>query len=195
MKYGDLTWGQTEALVNKIGGKEVADGILSGELAVTVTKVAARILGKLSTIVLSATGKFIASDHFSTDSKEVKISWLGDNFQREFLAKVEEPQAGIELCYAKLKKASIDAPILAELGDRAEITLASIWELLKKQPKGESGKLLTNGYANIFYVRDAKRVFWVVDVYWYCGGWGVDADSVEDPGEWHAGGPVFSRNS
>ncbi|MBI4992088.1 MAG: hypothetical protein HZB99_02615 [Candidatus Harrisonbacteria bacterium] len=149
----------------------------------------------VSAFRLMSAGRFVASDHLTTTNKKVKIAYLGDNFRQHFLAKVEEPQAETELRISKLKKASPEAPILAELGDKAETTLASIWELLKKQPKGESGKLLTNGYANIFYVRDAKGVLWAVSVRWRSAGWSVDAISVENPYVWYDGFQVFSRNS
>ncbi|MBI4992174.1 MAG: hypothetical protein HZB99_03080, partial [Candidatus Harrisonbacteria bacterium] len=114
---------------------------------------------------------------------------------REFLTKVEEPQSEVELCYSRVKQMSMNASILAELGDRAETTLASIWELFKKQPKGEDGELRTSGHTNIFYVRDAKGVLWAVSVRWHSDGWLVDAYSVENPFVWHDGYRVFSRSS
>ncbi|NCN52880.1 hypothetical protein GW950_00245 [Candidatus Wolfebacteria bacterium] len=157
--------------------------------------VASELLSPVGTVKVPGNDKFVASDHFTTNSKAVKIAWLGNNFEQHFLAKVEEPQSEVVLRYAKLKQGSSDKPILAELGDKAETTLASIWEFLKKQPNGESGALLTNGYANIFYVRDAKGVLWAVDAYWDSGSWGVYAYSVEDPFRWSDGSRVFSRNS
>lgn len=193
-KYGDLTLGQTEALVNRLGGKEVVDGILSGDLAVAVTKVAAKLLDFIRTVRVAATSKFIAKDHFAADSQEVKLAWIGNNFKQWFLAKVEEPQAEVTLRYHQLKKNSLDAPILAELRGKAETTLASIWEFLKKQPNGEPGKLLTNGYVNIFYVRDSVTVLRAVLVRWYSDGWRVGAGSVEGLREWFEGYRVFSGN-
>ncbi len=154
-----------------------------------------QLLEKLGTIRVRATGRFVVKDHFATNSKMVKLAYLGDNFREHLLAKVEESQAGVELCYSRLKNDSLDALILAELGNQAETTLASIWELLKKQPNGESGVLLTNSLANIFYVRDANGVLWAVDVYWKGGGWRVFAGSFKYPREWDEGCQAFSRNS
>ena len=78
---------------------------------------------------------------------------------------------------------------------REETTLAYLYELLSRQPKGESGVLLTNGYATIFYIKDANGKLWAVRVYWrsYYGEWCVGADSVAYPDEWHGGYRVFSR--
>ena len=53
---------------------------------------------------------------------------------------------------------SVDGPILAELGGeaKAETTLTEVYSLMEAQKNGENGPLLTNGYANIFYVRDVN---------------------------------------
>ena len=66
---------------------------------------------------------------------------------------------------------------------------------MAEQGNGEDGILLTNGYANIFYIRDIKGVFWAVGCGWDGGGWRVGAISVEDPRGWDGGRRVFSRNS
>ena len=66
--------------------------------------------------------------------------------------------------------------------------VAIIAELITKQPKGEEGLLLNNGYANLFYTPAS-----VVDVVWSAGhgGWGVGAWGRGGVG-WRAGGRVFS---
>ncbi len=194
MKYGKLTLGQVEAIVNKLGGEEGVQQLLSGALMVVKASISA-LLEEVGIVSLPATGKFITSYHFATGNKEVKIACVWDNFQNNFLSKVENPQGKTTLRISKLKKNSLDASILAELGSKAETTLANIWELLKKQTNGESGKLLTNGYANIFYVRDSKGVLWAVRVRWHGDGWCVNAYSVGDPRGWFEGFQVFSRNS
>ena len=66
---------------------------------------------------------------------------------------------------------------------------------MAEQGNGEDGILLTNGYANIFYIRDIKGVFWAVGCYWGGDGWDVSADSVGAPDVWDGGNRVFSRNS
>lgn len=144
--------------------------------------------------------KFIAQDHFIMDTSKkakVKISYLGDNFKENFLAKIEESVGKTELRYHKLRKGSVDGLILAELGgeDNAETMLSETFALMEMQPSGESGALLTNGWANIFYIRDVKGVLWAVGCCWSDDGWSVDADSVESPREWIGGNQVFSRNS
>lgn len=157
---------------------------------------ATRLLGYVTSAQVGGAKKFYAKKNFvvNTDpNAKVRIVWLGDNFKRHFLGKREVGIEGAVLKVHKLETVSLDAPIRAELGDRAEITLTHIWELLKGQPNGEKGVLLTNSYANIFYVRDAKGILWAVRMDWDGGGWRVDDRSVGCPGGWDAGGQVFSR--
>jgi hypothetical protein len=146
--------------------------------------------------------KFIARDRFVINTKSgapVRISYLGDNFKEWFLGKIEEPIGRSTLCtlhYCNLLKASVDGPIIAKFGgkDKVAATLAEMLSYMEKQGNGEEGLLLTNGYANIFYIRDIGGVLRAVHCYWYDVGWHVHADSVEDPIEWRAGDRVFSRN-
>lgn len=127
-----------------------------------------------------------------------QISYLGENFSKWFLDKVEEPLAETTLVYHQLERSSVDGPILAELGgeEKVETSLTAIFTLMSLQKTGQAGILLNNGYANIFYVRDVmNNVLRAVSVSWYGGGWDVVADPVGYPGTWRAGRRVFSRNS
>ncbi|MEE8131542.1 MAG: hypothetical protein V3T98_00625 [Candidatus Paceibacterota bacterium] len=162
--------------------------------------IADTILEFIGAVNIPAREKFIAKDNFFVDTSEkarVKISYLGDNFRANFLNKIEEPIVETALCYHKLKKSSRDIPIINELGgeNRAETSLSTMFFLIEKQRNGESGALLTNGYANIFYLRNVAGVLWAVRCYWSGGGWRVYAYSVGDPSAWGGGCRVFSRNS
>lgn len=144
--------------------------------------------------------QFVARDHFVMNTKKnvpVKISYLRDNFTTWFLGKEEQPFAGSTLRFGKLSRRSVDGPIIAELGgeEKAETTLTEFHALLQAQKDGENGPLLTNGYANIFYVRDVNGVLRAVGAGWDGGGWHVVARPVTDPYGWGYGSRVFSRNS
>lgn len=154
------------------------------------------LLEELGTVVVPATDSpFVARERYGHKAKPgVRISYLGDNFREWFLGKTEEPTGETELRYAKLVKSSVDGPILAELGDKAETTLAQIYHLTL-QSKGEEGVLLTNEWANIFYCRDVNGSLRVMFVACRDYDWRVRADSVENPNRWHDGHRVFSRNS
>lgn len=186
-----------EALINKLGGIEGAKTFLRGTVEIVVRK----ILDMLGTTTTSATTeKFVAKDKFREDSQEVKFYGIWDNFTNWFLdgnGKIEEPLGEQVLRYGNLTKNSVDGPIIEELGceAKAETTLTELYDLLKKQANGEEGDLLTNGYANIIYVRDISGVLRAVSVAWDGVGWRVYARSVEVPRDWRAGIRVFSRNS
>ena len=176
-----------------------------GAIALCVEVIAKR-LGLLSlsgTVEVSATDKFVASDKFVEDTSakaEVKIIYLGSNFQEWFLCKVEEPASESELRYYSLQdKPSVDdVPIIVTLGGekKAETTLAQLFSLMEKQGHGETGPLLTSGYVsmNIFYILDVHKTLRSVFVEWYGGGWNINAYSAKRPGRWYAGSRVFSRN-
>lgn len=162
------------------------------------------ILKLVSTVVVSATtSKFVAKEKFVVNTKRnapVKISAVWDNFTSWFLSgdsKIEDPISEQTLRYNKLRKSSVDGPIITELGgeEKSETTLAEMFSLMEKQKNGEDGVLLNKGYANIFYIRDQNSVLRAVHVRWCDGGWFVLADSVEDPNGWSVGCQVFSRNS
>ena len=161
------------------------------------------LLEPIGTIAIPATTtKFVAKNKFVRDTSrqaKVKISHQGYNFTSWFLngdGKTEDPISEQALRYAKLCKASTDGPIIAELGgeEKSETTLSEMFALMEKQGNGEDGVLLTNGYWNIFYIKDANNVLRLVSVRWGGGGWRVYADSVENPNGWVAGNQVFSRN-
>jgi len=86
---------------------------------------------------------------------------------------------------------------MMELGDSRSYstTLVDLWAMLEKQPGGEEGALLVNGYANIFYIHDVEGNLWAVGAYWNSdvGGWCVYASSVEYPYGWLDGRRVVSR--
>lgn len=159
------------------------------------------ILEFLGAVTIPArTERFFAKEKFVVNAKPtapVKIGFISDTFTQWFGGKIEDPMTQQALRCAKLRKSSVDRPIIEELGGekKAETTLAEVYALTEQQPNGEDGILLTNGYANIFYVRDVSGVLRAVRVHWRGDGWYVHANLVDDLSEWHGGNQVFSRNS
>lgn len=157
------------------------------------------LLKRVGTVAIAAiTSPFIAREKFVMNTG-ANIRYIGNNFSTWFSAKVEEPMSEATLCYAKLLRNEVDGPIMDELGDAKETTLAEIYALIQRQANGngkeKEGVLLTNGRANIFYVLDANGTLRAVYVIWYGDGWHVSARSVTRPSRWCDGGQVFSRNS
>jgi hypothetical protein len=150
--------------------------------------------------VAATTTSFVGRDYFvqsTAKSVTVKISYVSDYFKDRFYGKTEEAFGGSTLNYGKLSRSSVDGPIIAELGGKAkaETTLTEIYALMVAQKNGGKGPLLTNGYANIFYVRDINAVLRAVGAGWRVGGWRVGARGVVSPSAWCDDGRVFSRNS
>jgi len=198
----DYTAGQLNAMVKKLieqVGEKGPDLLLQGRLKIEAIKDS--LLNFVGTTTTSATTeKFVAKEKFVKDSKEVKFYGIYSNFTKWFLAddgKIENPIKEQELRYGNLTKGSVDGPIIEELGGEAKVetTLTELWDMLKKQPKGEDGDLLINGYANIFYIKDTEGVLRAVLVYWRVAGWVVYACSVGYSHEWLAVDRVFCRNS
>jgi hypothetical protein len=142
----------------------------------------------------------VGREHFIVNISEnalIKISYIGGNFRRWFLNKIEEPFATNVLRGYKLCEASKDGPIIAELGGEKEAvtTLTEIFACMELQADGKRKPLLTNGRANVFYVRDSNNLLRAVCILWHNDGWSVDAWAIEAPSKWDGGSLVFSRVS
>jgi len=187
-----------QAIWNMVGGEEMVDALIQGRAKLEVKLI--QILNWLGTTTTSATTeKFVAKEKFRLDSEEVKFYGFYGSFEKDFLSgkgKIEEPIDSQELRYGNLTKGSVDGPIIAELGGeaKAKTTLSELYDLLKKQSKSEECVLLTNGYANIFYIKDTSGVLRAVRVSRRDDGWYVVACSVENTCDWFAGRRVFSRS-
>lgn len=205
--------GCTPEILNKMAEHPTLFGdtlaLLEGRATITLnkplTKVAKAVASVLlalvaTTSVAATTMPFIAKDRFVINTKanaKVKICGLGDNFKMHLLEKVEEPFSGSELHVHRLVKNSKDKPVIDELGGeaKAETTLTEMFALMEIQGRGQKGVLLTNGFGNIFYIRDVNGLLWAVDCGWGGGGWGCGANSVEGRYDWDTGRQVISRNS
>ncbi len=151
---------------------------------------------------VSGAEKFVVKNAFGPDNLAGIKFWLSLDFKAHFLGKIEENVPATKLAVHTLTRSSLDGPIQDELGShRVEIALAYLYEMISRQPKGESkGKdkfLLTNGYANFSYICAINGERWAVYAYWYSVSreWSVDANSVAGPFPWVAGGQVVSQVS
>jgi len=193
-------WDLIKILMSTPDAKKIDRNKLK-KFLVDCTQSADKLLETITTITILAIGTFKAKDHFKVSTaKGVTIGWIGDNFEKAFLngkGKIEKNVAEAVFRIFKLVKGSVDTPIIAELGGEevAETTLAQVFTLLQLQGKGQDGVLLTNGWANIFYVRDDEGTLWAVDCGWRsdCRYWSVEAYSVASPYGWDAGSQVISR--
>ena len=180
-KYNDVTAGQTEACINRMGGMENFLRFIGGQGKVVFET----ILTLLRTVVVFSKPAVTTSKEYF---KEAGVVWMGDNFKAQFLDLEVGATEEAELAVRKLEKASLDAPILAELGDKAELEVSQFQVFLAAN-RGSSEWF-------IFYLRGRDGNLWAVDAFWYADyvGWYVYADSVADPSEGFVGYPGGSRN-
>ena len=168
-----------------------------------VTNRAEKTVQKLeyvTTIPVAGAKSFVAKKYFNgfevntSNDVEVKTSHIGSMFQEYFMGKTENDVKPADIKIQRLLINSKDPPIIAELGDTHETTLTYLWQALEIQGHGQRGKLLTDGYANVFYIRDdVDGTLWAVCAYWCGGGWFLNANSVEHPRPWSAVFQVCSR--
>ncbi|HCP08387.1 MAG TPA: hypothetical protein DIT25_01140 [Candidatus Moranbacteria bacterium] len=153
------------------------------------------LLESIGDVKISATLDLTVRDHV-VNIREKRNLYTGDNFEKWFFGKKIKPISEF-VQYYKLRKGSVDDSILAELGGeaKAETSLGELFALMEMQVNGENGALLTNGYANIFYIKDVDGVLRAVNCLWNGDGWNLSAYEVDYPDEWSAGSQVFSRNS
>jgi len=137
---------------------------------------------------------------FYKKRKDVINLYVWDSFTKRILAnaKAISDCPGASFTSQDLKQNVYDSEIIEDLGIKAgelNETLCHIASLIQKQPKGEAGELLNNGYANLFYVNVKSSVF-VVDVYWRSAyaQWDVLGWTLGEICYWSTGNRVFSRN-
>ena len=105
-------------------------------------------------------GKFIVRQKFVVDTKttfQPRIRFIGDNFRTWYFGAVEEITTCVKLTSFILEERMSDENVIIKIGgvDRALTWLQDIFGILEEQPlgpKSSTGDLLTNGYANIFFV-------------------------------------------
>ncbi|MEK7113990.1 MAG: hypothetical protein AAB850_00365 [Patescibacteria group bacterium] len=160
----------------------------------TMTEVK-KLLEFLFSFNAKAVEKFVAKEKFiegkTTDG--VSVSWLGENFKKNFLGKIERNVKAAELKVQKLLETATDLPqedepgIIPELVGKHRTFLAHFFQLLAHKQQTKDYSWLVG------YICDENGVLWTVGAYWFVDGWVVGADSVVRPSRWSAGDQVLSR--
>jgi hypothetical protein len=153
-----------------------------------------RLLEAVATAAIPAIPEpFVVRDRFERPAG-IKFATVWNEFKKRFYGKIEGPLPETRLRKYKLLRIAPDAPIIAELGGEARVegTVAAAYALIRLQGAGAEGILQTNGYANIFYVKDLKGALCAVRIGWDGDGWVIDAISVEDPLAWNGKHEIFA---
>jgi hypothetical protein len=143
-------------------------------------------------IVPATTAPVILRDLFKKNAG-VRFSTVWAEFKKRFFDKTESPMAEVTYRKYKLLRISADGPIIAELGGESKVegNFTAAYAFLERQANGEAGFLQTNGYANIFYVKDKKGSLCAIRIGWASDGWVLDAISVQDPLAWNGQHQIF----
>jgi hypothetical protein len=171
------------------------DGSLRRKLAELIVAVP-KFLKQVATAQVTGTQKFVAAEMFGPNNPDGIQFYLGDNFKKHFLKKIEENVQPANITIHLLEKNSRDPEIMVELGqEKRNIFLAHFYQMIRTQPTGQEGKLLVSGRANIGYISDNEGNVWAVYAFWNSDyrEWYVNADSVERQGGWSAGLQVLSQ--
>ena len=201
------TLGRLEAMLNKIGGDDGLDLLLADQLILVdpakqkknVRVESNPLLTFVGTFKAPGAKEFVAAKNYVVDTSErarVRISYLGDNFKKTMLPKVERDVAERDLTLSKLTRYQHDLPMsdeepgtIAGLGglSKAETTLCEFYETLAHK------QTIRDFTWTVGYIRDKDGMLSTVYAYWHGDGWGVGACSVSSPDSWNAGSEFVSR--
>lgn len=179
-KYSEVTAGQMEACINRMGGWNHFLRFIGGQGRIVFDS----IITLLRTVRIAAQPAITTSEEYF---KEAGVVWMGENFKAQFLGLEVPAIEETELAVRRLEQNSLDTPILAELGDKAEI-FVSQFKVFLNEHRGSNEWF-------IFYLKGRDKKLWAVDAYWDVDddGWRVVADSVAGPDRWNRGCQVVSQ--
>jgi hypothetical protein len=98
-----------------------------------------------------------------------------------------------------LSKNMSDSEIMSEIGESNIFSISEALAILKilpeRQPDGEEGDLLNNGYANVIYIRIDENTIVAAFVRWLSVNrrWRLNAFSFGDGYQWRGGSCVIVR--
>ncbi|OHA92434.1 MAG: hypothetical protein A2665_00355 [Candidatus Zambryskibacteria bacterium RIFCSPHIGHO2_01_FULL_46_30] len=178
-KYSNVTAGQTEACINRMGGWSNFLRFIGGEGKVVFET----ILTLVRTVLIPAQPAVTTSEKYFEEAGVVR---MGDDFKAQSLDLEVGATEEVELAVRKLKCASLNAPILTELGNKAELTVSQFRAFLAAN-RGSFEWFVS-------YLKGKDGNLWAVHARRHVDGWSVYARSVESPYEWHASNHIVSRN-
>jgi hypothetical protein len=160
MKYGEVSLGQIEALINLVGGKAEMKRILSGERILN-TRALRRVGNPLSLPLLGGGGIFLPSQHFVVNSDgEVPIVSINETFRHNFLD-LQEAIVPLIVCEYTLSHGMKSCQIINAFGDewKSTVGLQHVYQFLRF-----ADRTLSNWF--LFCVLDSRRAPWMINACW-----------------------------
>jgi hypothetical protein len=163
--------------------------------AVPCRKPNSRLLRYLGSLDVPEFEQFFAAEHLRQWQPvgRLQITWIGSNFEKHLLGKVEGHAPARELDVYKLKQFAHGNAIVKDIGGSVEVTLHDVWVLLKRQSHGENGLLRTDARPNVFFVRGSRGRLWAVDAVWGGAGWEIGASRLDNPRLWNRDVNIIAR--
>ena len=202
MKPGDVSLGLSHHFIGAFGRAGGTPEML--QLVADNRPLMQKFVALVQPTVLATaiTATFVTSVYFVTRPG----LWVSDDFPSLITATYPEalvPRGldGVESF--DLTNNSSDKTILGrpEMGGEESVrkhafTPDQVAEFIDLQPEGVAGRLLTNGYSNLFYIVGAGGKLFVVYVSWCADSreWFVRAWRRGEDGRWLAGSRVFRNN-
>ena len=130
--------------------------------------------------------------------REIRIATIFDEFRRRFLSNPRwtlEPHSEVSIRVLRLTTSSTSTEILERFSEvpGPEVPLSVVFQILKRQPAGESGPLSTTGFTNVFFVRDSTDCLQAVRVHWFGYGWHLGSYPVTRVIPWREGAHIVTR--
>jgi len=142
--------------------------------------------------ILTHIRDFSASAHPATNTskkfwEDHAVESMNSDFEDQFLELEVEAVGAVTLSISKLEKNSLDAPILAELGEKAVTSVLHFAELLNYH-RGSSETFSV-------YLRGLDGELWAVRALLFTdrNGWSVGARPVRNSLGWRVGPQLVSR--
>ncbi len=158
-----------------------------------------QILEVLGTVNVPTTEDFVVRSYIrDMETRSNRIIDIEDKFKEWFFDQTAGINQESKIQYHRLWKQSNDISIIAELGggEKVETTTAEMLVLLNRQLGGTKGALSTEGYWNIFFIRDRCCVLRAVFCRWLGDNWKLSAALLGVRGKrFFDYSQVFSRNS
>ena|SRR3990167_4262515 len=117
------------------------------------------------------------------------ISYISHNFKDHFGDMAVEIPKKLKLEVKVLEKNMTNQEILNEFKPKP-ITLGQLAYCVKNP---ENCGLRTDGWANLFFIKNKANEIWLVSAYLFSVGWDFSADPLDGPDWWRGVGQVFSR--
>ena len=159
------------------------------------------ILKLVDVVDVPVIANFLAAAQYITSQDSTHVKGLDASYDASFVSaffdKVEPTTPDVKLRVLDIQAdTTTPAAVIAALGEGYEISLGQLFALLQSQPSPglKEGPFVTNGWANVAFVRDMAGSLWIVSFGNSAGAlWYITARPASDtPITWGTGTRIIS---